>query len=259
MTTSPLVSIIIPCYNYGRYLPEAIDSALAQTYQPVEIIVVDDGSTDNTAAAAKGYGEKIRYIYRQNGHLSAARNTGAEAAKGDYVMFLDADDLLDPQYVELCLKELEAHPESAYIYTQMQLFGRKDEVTHYPDFDLNKLLRGNFIHASALLRAELVKRFRYDTSMKDGWEDYSFYLTLAENGHFGRLLDKPLLKYRKHDSMIDTVDFSKERQVMAQTIRRHPKLYSPWIRLQIGLVYFVRQHRLMAKPARWLKRQLKGL
>src|SRR5215218_4319670 len=96
---SELISVIIPCYNHGAYLSTAIKSVLAQTYPNIEIIVVDDGSTDNTKAVAWGF-EKVRHIYQRNAGLSAARNTGIRNAKGTYILFSDADDWLLPDALE---------------------------------------------------------------------------------------------------------------------------------------------------------------
>ncbi len=86
------VSVVIPAYNAEKYIGRAIDSVLAQTRQPDEIIVVDDGSTDNTPNAIKSYGSKVYYIHQENGGASVARNTGIEAAKSEWIAFLDADD-----------------------------------------------------------------------------------------------------------------------------------------------------------------------
>lgn len=99
MTEAPLVSVIIPCFRQAQYLREAIDSALAQTYPAIEILVVNDGSDDDTEAVAKSYGDRIRYIYRDNGGLSAARNTAIAQARGMYLKFLDADDVLHPEQI----------------------------------------------------------------------------------------------------------------------------------------------------------------
>lgn len=99
------VSIIIPAYNYGRYVAEAIDSALTQTFPDIEVIVVDDGSTDNTKEVCERYGTKIRYYYKNNAGLSAARNTGIELALGEFLVFLDADDMLLPSMVESCMNQ----------------------------------------------------------------------------------------------------------------------------------------------------------
>ncbi|MGO9245442.1 MAG: glycosyltransferase family 2 protein [Verrucomicrobiia bacterium] len=98
--TSPLVSVVIPTYNYGRYICETVESALGQTYSPIEIIVVDDGSTDDTRECLAAYGDRIRYIHQQNRGLSAARNTGIQAAQGKFVALLDSDDLWLPDKLE---------------------------------------------------------------------------------------------------------------------------------------------------------------
>src|SRR5437660_6526968 len=99
MNDKPLVSIIIPCYNQAQYLAETIDSALAQTYRPIQVLVVNDGSPDDTEKVARAYGDRIDYIYRENGGLSAARNTGIARATGFYLKFLDSDDQLHPEQI----------------------------------------------------------------------------------------------------------------------------------------------------------------
>ncbi len=112
----PLVTVVIPSYNSARYLPEAINSVLAQTYQPIEIVVVDDGSTDNTAEVVATYGGKITYIKQENRGLSAARNTGILSSSGQYIVFLDSDDFLLPDMVELMVRALEDCPECGAAY-----------------------------------------------------------------------------------------------------------------------------------------------
>jgi glycosyltransferase involved in cell wall biosynthesis len=96
---SHLVSVVIPCYNHAQYVGDAIDSVLRQTYGPVEIVVVDDGSTDRTGEAVAAFGDRVRYIRQANRGLSAARNTGIAAARGEYIGVLDADDLYEPDYL----------------------------------------------------------------------------------------------------------------------------------------------------------------
>jgi glycosyltransferase involved in cell wall biosynthesis len=95
----PLVSVIVPCYRQARYLPEALDSALGQSHAAVEVLVVNDGSDDDTEAVARSYGDRIRYLWRPNGGLSAARNSGIREARGRYLKFLDADDALHPDQI----------------------------------------------------------------------------------------------------------------------------------------------------------------
>jgi glycosyltransferase involved in cell wall biosynthesis len=105
------VSVVIPAYNYGHFVAEAVDSALAQTYANREVIVVDDGSTDDTRKRLAAYGDRVRYLYQENRGLAAARNAGIRAARGEYVALLDADDVWHPQKLELQMAYLAAHPE----------------------------------------------------------------------------------------------------------------------------------------------------
>jgi len=114
MPESGLVSVIIPCYNQAHFLDEAIESVLTQTYPNREIIVVDDGSTDNTAEVAGRY-SAVRHIYQENAGPSAARNTGVTKSRGEYLVFLDADDRLLPEALEIGVDCLRQHPECAFV------------------------------------------------------------------------------------------------------------------------------------------------
>lgn len=117
--SQPLVSVVIPSYNYGQYVGQAVESALAQTYSNVEVIVIDDGSQDDTKDRLAPYGNRIRYVYQENQGLSAARNTGIREARGEYVAFLDSDDAVHPRKLELQLAHLLKHPEVDLIATEM--------------------------------------------------------------------------------------------------------------------------------------------
>src|SRR5687768_14974485 len=107
---SELISVVIPCYNRARFLPEAVETVLDQTYPNSEIVVVDDGSTDNTAEVVKGY-PRVRYLRQHQQGPSAARNTGLRACRGQYVVFLDADDRLLPNHCEISLRAFDARPD----------------------------------------------------------------------------------------------------------------------------------------------------
>ena len=112
------ISAVIPSYNYGRYLGRAVESVLTQTHPVDEIIVVDDGSTDNTKEVAASFGDKIRYVYQKNKGLSAARNTGIREAKGDWIAFLDADDWWDKDKIRLQLEVAATDPKIGLVYTK---------------------------------------------------------------------------------------------------------------------------------------------
>ncbi len=190
----PLVSVVITCYNHGRFLPDAIDSVFSQHWElsgsfapqwsPFEILVVDDGSTDDTRAVAKRY-PRVRYIYQSNQGLSAARNTGIKKSKGDFLVFLDADDWLYSNALFVGLEFMQSHPEVAFVS------GKFDKV----DIDKNlisaegkdfaqdyylRLLEGNYIamHATVMYRRELFDTFAFDTSL-NACEDYDMYLKIA--------------------------------------------------------------------------------
>lgn len=116
-----LVSVIIPVYNCERYLAQAIESVLAQTYQPTEVIIVDDGSTDSSSAIARSYKE-INYIYQCNQGVAAARNTGIAASQGQFIAFLDADDLWTPKKLEVQVTYLLKRPRVGYTIGRQQNF-----------------------------------------------------------------------------------------------------------------------------------------
>src|SRR5689334_9621809 len=118
----PLVSCVVPVYNGERYLAEALDSILAQTHRPLQAIVADDGSTDGTAAVAAAYGDRVLVLRQANAGPAAARNLGLAAARGEYVAFLDADDLWHPRKLERQLARFRARPQLDYCVSLMQNF-----------------------------------------------------------------------------------------------------------------------------------------
>ncbi len=129
----PLVSVIIPNYNYARYLPQAIDSVLAQTYPRVEIVVVDDGSRDDSAAVLERYGSQINAIRQQNQGVAAARNRGAQASSGEYLAFLDADDYWLPAKLERQMARFQQEPELGMVYCSVEEFNEQGTVRFLRD------------------------------------------------------------------------------------------------------------------------------
>lgn len=133
----PRVSVIIPTYNHAQFVVQAVESALAQTYADLEVIIVDDGSTDDTQAVLARYGAEINYIYQENQGLSAARNAGISVARGDYFLFLDADDLVLANKLELQVSIVDAQPDFGLVYrafntsTKMapEFYTRSDHVS----------------------------------------------------------------------------------------------------------------------------------
>lgn len=194
----PLVSIIITNYNYGAYIAEAIESALAQTFADREIIVIDDASTDDSLDVASRY--PVRIVQQDNSGVCVARNNAASMASGMYVMFLDADDRLVPTAVEHMLALMERQPpEVAYVYGQMRYFGRKEGIFASMPFDPVKLMRANFVCATTLIRREALLRVGgYDDGFRMLREDWELYIRLYRNGFLGVFLPEVVLEYRKH-------------------------------------------------------------
>src|SRR5262245_5555525 len=126
----PRVSVIIPTFNCERFLRKTIDSALSQTYRDFELIVVDDGSTDDTQALVAGYGDSISYFYQPNQGASAARNLALSRACGEFIAYLDADDLWEPQKLSRQVEFLDAHPTCGFVHSEVGVIDEEGKVLH---------------------------------------------------------------------------------------------------------------------------------
>ncbi len=209
------VSIIIPCYNQGQYLSEAVDSALAQTYKNIEVIIVDDASWDNTEIVSWKYIDRARtFKHIHNRGLSAARNTGIAHSTGNFIMPLDADDKIDPTFVEKALTIIKSGRE--IVAAGCQEFGLstrqwapKQHPTH-TDF-----LFRNQINHCALFKKEMWERLGgYDEHMRDGFEDWDFWTRSTGLGYTVEVISEPLFLYRKRgESMVTHAIRNKEKIV----------------------------------------------
>lgn len=181
-----LVSIIVPSYNQGPYLSEALESVLSQTYPHWECIIVDDGSLDNTAEVSKAYCAKdsrIQYIYQENSGVSAARNNGVAHSKGKYVLPLDGDDKIAPEFLELTLQEIVKDRNIRVVYTDVQYFGVRNDVYHLPSFSIEKLMGQNILCITALFRREdFDKTGGFNDNMREGFEDWDFWMSMFQDG-----------------------------------------------------------------------------
>jgi len=193
----PLISVVIPNYNYGRYLAETIESVLAQTYTPVEVIFIDDGSTDDSLTIAQRY--PITVLAQPNQGVSAARNNAAECATGEYVLFLDSDDLLYPDSLDVLQNALlSAGPKTGFAYGQLQYFGEKDTVFKSQPFDPKALSQANYIQTSALIRLQAFRDVGGFDRGFDVREDWELFIRLWHAGWNGIYLPRPVIRYRKH-------------------------------------------------------------
>lgn len=205
---TPVVSIIIPAFNAEKFIAETIQSVLAQTYSSWELIIVDDGSTDNTANIIKTFfqNDRIRYCYQPNAGVSAARNKGIELSKGEYLAFLDADDLWHNQNIELKISTLKKNSSIGWVFGDMDYIDANNKFicSAEPGNDLNVnetmlIWDGNMVPGICsniiIRRTCLESGLRFDPSFSTA-ADIDFLLLLAKNNSGKRVEGVPLL-YRK--------------------------------------------------------------
>lgn len=224
---NPLVSIIIPCYNYGKYVISAIESCLSSTYRPIEIIVVNDGSTDAfTLDVLKHLRKpKTRIIHQENKGASAARNRGISEAKGTYILPLDADDRIEPDYIEEAVKVLETEPKVGFVTSWYKCFGEAERERMLPPFNKNDLLFNNIVANCSLFRKEAWRQAGgYNEQMK-GYEDWDFWIALVECGWEGWTLPRFHFHYRKHKSSKFHRSRKNHSQLVQQIRENHSMLF----------------------------------
>ena len=227
---SPLVSVVIPCHDDGKYLDDSIRSVFEQTMDSFEVIVVDDGSTD--AGTVTVIDElpwtRTRVIRQENRGLSAARNAGMSVARGSYVVPLDADDQLEPEYLERMVEALEADPDAAFAACRARLFEDIDTVWIPRPYNPYQLVLSNSIVGCVLLRRDAYLAVGgYDETMRHGNEDWDLWLRLLEAGWGVVEVPDVLFRYRKHGISMSVETEARFEQGRAELVERHPDLYTP--------------------------------
>jgi mannosyltransferase OCH1-like enzyme len=229
--SDPKVTIIMPCYNYGKYLGESVDSLLMQTFTDFEIVIVNDGSSDDTLVIAvkikaANTQRRIRIINQVNSGCPAVpRNRGIAAARGDYILPLDPDDKISPDFLSKTVAVLDTKPEIGVAYSHIKHFCGRQDIWESGLFDIRVLARENVVPYCALYRKsvwEMVGGYRTDV----GYEDWHFWLDCCQNGVVGELIPEPLFFYRKHDGGRLVQDNSRRERLLAEIIVKHPTLYT---------------------------------
>lgn len=233
----PKVSIIITTYNYGHLIAESIDSVISQDYDDYELIVVDDGSTDNTHEVVSGYGDRLRYIRQDHSGIAAARNNGIAAAKADLIAFQDADDIWAPRTLSLRVKAIERHPELGLVFgdavvardgqvivpsflreraalQRLPTLCEKDGLRIVIENAFPALLKERFIPIPSMIIPKC--RFQevgFWDSSQDGMEDYEFYLRIAKRFRIG-YIDRILVTCRIHGANVScSTNLQNERRI----------------------------------------------
>jgi glycosyltransferase involved in cell wall biosynthesis len=225
----PLVSIVISCFNYGHFLSESIQSALNQGYPNIEVIVIDDDSTDNTSDVAKQF-SKVKYLrikHQGNTTPAHANNVGIQVSAGDFIIFLNADDKIDRLYVTKCIelfncKTFGNKNKVGFIWTGYQSFGDKNIIS-LPYVE--KLTRWNFDHCGGQLGAMLVPKpvylqiGGYDESLPQ-YEDLDWVIRACKKGYVGFSIREPLHNYRRHGLSVNCN--SNEKANLKALFHKHP-------------------------------------
>jgi glycosyltransferase involved in cell wall biosynthesis len=233
---SPKVSVIIPCYNQGHFLTDALQSVREADVSLLEVIIVNDGSTD---AFTNDYclqlqSEGYHVIFQENKGLSGARNTGIAHAKGEYILPLDADNKIRPAYITQGIAALDNHPAVAVVYGNAAYFGERSDVWKPGPFNLQRIMISNTMDACGMIRRTVLDEVGlYDTAMRGGWEDWELWLRIAFAGYDFHYVDEVLFDYRvSSSSMSNTLLNNYERRNFLENYvhAKHPsRMGHHWI------------------------------
>lgn len=255
MTSMSKVSVIIPCFNDGKYIEEAIVSVRNQTYDDIEIIICDDGSTDDFTLAVLRQleSENIRVLHLQNGGPAYARNRGIEIAKGRFILPLDADDKIERTYIEKAVKIIKLDEQIGAVYCYAQLFDKQSGRWLLPDYSVEEMLVDNIVFVTALFRKDdWSKVGGFCEDFKYGIEDYDFWLSIL--GLDKRIVQIPeVLFFYRIKGASRTTKFNNDVNAIKETYNliyeRHKSLYQKNIDLYckalrhalIGRIVYSRQ------------------
>ena len=246
-----LCSVIIPAYNVEGYVSEAIESALAQTYPYIEVVVVNDGSTDGTEKMIEPYLDRIVYVKQDNQGLAATRNVAVRVASGEYIALLDADDVYTPHRITECIDYLERHLEVAAVTTDAEIVygSATSEETYYSTsrrgfrpFDeadqLGQMLDGNYMWVAAVIRTDALSSARgFDGSLRR-CEDYDLWLRILLGGGLLGIIPKPLGIYRRRAGQL-TSDSTAQRDTHFAVLAKYPEAFFGRERGRSGIAWEV--------------------
>ena len=215
----PLVSILMPIYNYGNRINQTLNSVFNQDYTNYEIILVDDGSTDEFVKIKLKQLEtvdRVKVVYKENGGPSSARNEAFKHSKGEFILPLDSDDMVMDGYIKTCVNILSTNKNISPVYCDTHHVGQMQGIEQRPEWSKERLVQGPFIvNCSMFHRESFEKVGGYDESLK-GWEDYDMWLRMMKEGYIGKRIPKPLFVYFHHE---------KDGTVSTEANKNHQELY----------------------------------
>ena len=239
----PFVSVIVPLYNAAPYIGEALESIITSTYRPIEVVVVDDGSTDDSLNIARTFAKnhpEVQVVHQQNAGVSAARNKAIQIAKGTYILPVDADDKINPLYIEHAVSAMKENVR--VVGSRAEYFGAKQGEWRLPNYTPERLAQRNMIHISSLFRKadwEQVGGFCEEEIYR---EDWSFWLSIMELGGEYVRLDEVGLYYRVLPHSRRTKAKTQKRIIVDAMNRLHlltSPSYTPRIWRNISVVRFI--------------------
>ena len=231
--TSSLVSIIVPCYNQSRYLPQTIKCVISQTYSNWECLIINDGSTDNTEKIAKELSTKdnrIQLITQKNKGVCVARNNAINISTGKYVLCLDADDIISPNFLEETVKLLEKDDNVKVATSTIYFFGRRKGKLIPKSYDLEILLAQNQLVITSLFRRSDFNRVGgFNDIMREGFEDWDFWIRIIKDGGKIQCAENAVFYYRLlRSSRNSDIDIEKENRLRFKLWENHKELYSKY-------------------------------
>jgi len=262
MHANPLISVVIPTYNNASLVVEAVESVLAQTYERSELIVVDDGSTDDTAERLARFGDRLRFIRQENHGVPTARNAGIRAGQGELVAFLDSDDLWLPRKLEVSVRPFLEDAELGVVYTDFRLWDMNTGKRYvYPVYRKSGwMARDIFRECRGVTTSTIVARRRYldqaglfDEAFIHA-EDWDLFVRLAEVCRF-QFVPEVLTVRRRHPTCLSITQHHLYPEYNVRVIRksaaRRPDLYGPLVNGALARAHFrfgVEHYRLMEMP-----------
>lgn len=236
----PRVSVIIPCYNQGAFIVEAVNSVIAQTFTDWEIIIVNDGSTENeTNELLEQYAPpKSFYFKTENKGVSAARNFAISKATGEYILPLDADDYIAPDYLLQAVEKFDNYPDLKLVYCKGEYVGDLSGPINLNNFSTKGMLKQNLIFCTALFRKKDWEAVgKYDETFRTGWEDWEFWLRLIDRENQVCKLGEVLFFYRiKKASRNASLQKDLLVEVENQLFKKHLNKYLAYFPLPISTI-----------------------
>jgi GT2 family glycosyltransferase len=221
------VTVVISCFNYGRFLVEAVESALRQSGGAPRVVVVDDGSTEPaTLEVLERLPREVEVLQQENRGVCAARNAGLRRVETPFALVLDADDRLRPDALEVLRAPLERDPALGFAYGRMQFFGDWEGVLRFPPYDPLALLYRSTVGLSALARREVFEETGGFDEAFLHFEDWEIWLDALQHGWRGTQVDAVTVEYRKHDGSKWSSDRKRYRSAYRQLRARHAALYA---------------------------------